>query len=153
MTIKQCAACGQGFRPRPQVPNQIYCSAPECQRERRRIWQQEKRRTDPDYRDNQYRSHKDWAKDNQAYWGKYRDDHPDYTERNRNQQQSRNQKRQEVPIAKMDVSAPVFPLPSGRYRLTPVTDGRFAKMGAWIVEITVLSPICDDSAGDCKERT
>jgi len=150
---KQCAACGQRFLPHPQVPNQTYCSAPECQRERRRRWQLEKRRTDPDYRDNQSRSHKDWAKDKPDYWGKYRDDHPDYTERNRKNQQKRNQKRQDVRIAKMDVSAPAFPLRSGRYRLTPMTDDGIAKMDACIVEITVLSSICADSAGDCKERT
>jgi len=46
---KRCKACGQDFRPRPQVPKQTYCSTPECQRERRRITQQMKRRDDPDY--------------------------------------------------------------------------------------------------------
>lgn len=66
---KQCAACGQVFRPRPQFPDQTYCSVPECQREQRRHWQQEKRRTDPDYRDNQNRAHKPWAEDNPEYWG------------------------------------------------------------------------------------
>lgn len=151
MTFKRCAACGQRFRPYAQVPNQTYCSAPECQRERRRHWQQEKRRTDPDYRDNQSRSHKDWAKDNPAYWRKYRDDHPIYTERNRKQQQTRNQKRQEASIAKMDVSASAFLLPTGQYRLTPVSSDGIAKMDSWIVGITLLSSCCEDSASDCKE--
>lgn len=150
---KQCAACGRIFRPCPQVPNQSYCSAPECQRERRRRWQREKLRTDPDYRDNQSRSNKDWSTENPDYWRKYRDENPDYVDSNRKQQQRRNQKRQETPVAKMDVSAPAFLLPSGRYRLTPVSDDGIAKMDAWIVEINVLSSSCDDSAGDCKERT
>ncbi len=139
MTFKQCAACGQNFRPCPQVQNHAYCAAPECQRERRRIWQQNKRRNDPIYLDNQSRSQKKWTGDNSEYWGKYRDDHPEYTERNRKQQQKRNQKKQEVQIAKMDASIQVFAFPSGRYRLVPVTSDGIAKMDAWIVEITVLS--------------
>ena len=56
-------------------------------------------------------------------------------------------------IAKMDVSASPIPPLSGRYRLTTMADDGIAKMDAWIVEITVLSSSCDDSAHDCKERT
>jgi hypothetical protein len=36
MENKLCVACDQPFQPRPQVPHQSYCSAPDCQRERRR---------------------------------------------------------------------------------------------------------------------
>lgn len=144
MTFKQCAACGQNFQPCPQVQNHAYCAAPDCQRERRRIWQQKKRRTDPVYLDNQSRSQKKWAEGNPEYWSKYRDGHLDYAERNRQQQQKRNQKQQEVKIAKMDVSAQVLAFPSGRYRLVPVTGDGIAKMDAWIVEITVLSLSCED---------
>lgn len=56
MKSKRCAACGQAFRPRPQVSQQCYCSAPACQRERRRRWQQAKRQSHPDYHDNQARA-------------------------------------------------------------------------------------------------
>lgn len=28
MTTKNCACCGEPFTPRPQVPDQAYCSAP-----------------------------------------------------------------------------------------------------------------------------
>lgn len=38
MTTKICACCGQAFEPRPQVPNQSYCSSPTCQRARRQRW-------------------------------------------------------------------------------------------------------------------
>jgi hypothetical protein len=38
MERRRCAACGRAFRPRSQVPQQRYCSAPACQRERRRGW-------------------------------------------------------------------------------------------------------------------
>jgi predicted nucleic acid-binding Zn-ribbon protein len=105
---KRCTACGQVFRPRPQIPNQIYYANPECQRERRRRWQQEKLKTDPDYRDNQSRSHKDWAKDNPEYWRQYRGAHPDY------RQQKRNPKRLVGNIANMDVCRTNLLLPSER---------------------------------------
>lgn len=52
---KQCQACGHPFTSRPQNPNQKYCTNSECQRERRRRWQQQKRRDDADYRDNDVR--------------------------------------------------------------------------------------------------
>jgi len=92
METKTCNACGHTFAPRPQNPNQTYCTDPACQRERRRRWQQQKRRNDADYRDNDARAGKAWAAENPAYWKHYRDANPAYAERNRNLQQSRNQK-------------------------------------------------------------
>ena len=73
METKPCIACGQKFRPRPQTPDQQFCSQPECQRERRRRWQQAKRRDDPDYRDNDTRSSKEWAAENPEKEGNIRD--------------------------------------------------------------------------------
>ena len=61
METKTCNACGHTFTPRPQNPNQTYCTDPACQRERRRRWQQKKRRDDADYRDNDARAGKAWA--------------------------------------------------------------------------------------------
>lgn len=47
---EQCKACGNEFQPHPKVPNQIYCSSPEPQRERGRRWLQDKRQIDADSR-------------------------------------------------------------------------------------------------------
>ena len=153
MTIKRCAACNCEFRPRPQVPYQTYCSLPECQRKRRTRREQKKRRTDPDYRENQSRAQQAWLEHNPDYYRKYRAEHPESTERNREQQRLRNHARKNALIAKMVVSTQTIPLPSGRYQITPVPDVGIAKMDAWTVEITMLSTSCDDSADDCKERT
>ncbi len=49
----RCAACGELFTPRHNVPDQKYCSKPECHRERRRCRQRQKLKEDPDYRANQ----------------------------------------------------------------------------------------------------
>ena len=145
MEIKRCAACNQSFRQHPQVRNQSYCSAPECQRERRRRSQQKKRRDDPDYLGNDSDYYKEWATKNPTYWKEYRESNRDYADRNRRLQQNRNQKQREAKIAKVDESELHFSLPSGRYRLTPITADGIAKEDAWTVEITILSAPCDDS--------
>ena len=45
----------------------------------------------------------------------------------------------------MDMSKPVFPVPSGIYQIRPVPATRIAKMDAWAVEITLLSVPYDRS--------
>lgn len=137
---KQCKACGTAFQPHPKVQNQTYCSSPECQRERRRRWQQKKRRDDADYRDNDVRARKAWATENPEYWKRYRDENPAYAQRNRNLQQERNQNLRASVIANEDVSRPFNQLPAGRYRMVRIEDGS-AIGDAWIVEIAVLAAI------------
>lgn len=139
---KHCAACGQNFQPRPQAPQQSFCSAPDCQRERKRQWQRHKLKTDPDYQDNQARAQQAWNQRNLDYWRGYRESHPEYVERNRDRQSERNAKAVLRPIAKMDSSNPSLPLPSGIYRLSLVTDAEVAKMDVWTVEITVHDCQC-----------
>lgn len=141
METKICNACGHPFTPRPQNPNQSYCTNLECQRERRRRWQQQKRRDDPDYRDNDARAGKAWAAGNPAYWKQYRDENATYAERNRTLQQKRNLKLRSPLIANEDVSRQLNSLPSGRYRLVPLSDDGIANGDAWIVEITLLTAI------------
>jgi hypothetical protein len=67
MQSRQCTGCGQAFQPRPQVPEQCYCAEEACQRERRRRWQQTKRQSDPDYRDNQTRAQRSWRERHAQY--------------------------------------------------------------------------------------
>ena len=139
MGSKQCAACGQAFQPRSQVPQQRFCSTRTCQNERRRLWTRGKRQSDPDYRDNQTRAQRAWCDRNPDYWREYRKTHPAYTERNRTMQRERNDRRREFLIAKRDASPPVLPVPSGMYRITRVPETGIAKRDAWTVEITLLS--------------
>lgn len=139
MESRRCVACGEVLRPRSQVPQQCYCAARACQRERRRRWQQAKRESDPAYKDNQSRAQLAWRERNPGYWREYRREHPDYSERNRKQQCERNDRRRKRLIAKMDVSTPIFPILSGVYRISKASPTGIAKMDAWTVEITLLS--------------
>lgn len=137
---KRCVYCGQPFEARPQVPDQAFCSWPDCQRARKRQWQREKRRSDPDYRSNQQAAQRIWTQHNQDYWRSYREARPEYERRNREQQRMRDAKARihenASGLAKMDVSA----LPSGIYRITNRSEFPRATANSWVVEITLLFP-------------
>lgn len=131
MTLKiRCAnpRCRRLFLPDPRIKTQRYCSRRECQRLRKRRWQREKMRTDPDYRLNQMESRQCWREQNRDYSQRYRANHPEYVERNRLQQRGRDQRRREN-LAKMDESGALYPLPPGIYNLIPAK-GDLAKMDA-----------------------
>ena len=146
MGTKRCAACDERFTPRRNVLDQRYCSNPACQRERRRRWQREKLKQDPDYRANQAAAQRRWRERNPDYWQRYRQRHPEYTAHNREQQRARNRRRARAAtgpsppaIAKMDAYPTRSPFASGTYRLIPVPGPGIAKMDAYLVKMQVLS--------------
>jgi hypothetical protein len=139
MQVKHCAACGLRFEPRLQTPHQTYCSARSCQSERRRKWQENKIKNDPDYKENQARAQQAWSKRHADYWRNYRNTHVEYTKQNRILQWGRNNRPSKGSIAKMDASNSLpMPMP-GLYRLNFITDSGIAKMDAWTVELRVIS--------------
>ena len=150
MASRRCAVCGEQFAPRAQVPKQSTCAAVECQRERKRRWQQAKLQSDPAYRENQSQANKAWAKKHPQYCRDYRAANPEYVERNRAQQRIRNSRRRKADIAKMDASAPQMSLTTGIYRLTVVTQDDIANKDAWIVEIAVIVAPQRIVVSDCK---
>lgn len=149
MAERRCAACGGRFEPRRNVPQQRYCSHPECQRTRRQRWAREKLAADADYRANQAAAQRRWSAGHPEYWRRYRERHPDYSERNRAQQRERNRQRRggarggaEVPaIAKRDEWVPEQGLVSGTYRLIPVTGtgAGIAKRDEYLVKMQVMA--------------
>jgi hypothetical protein len=155
MTCRRCAACGEGFRPRPQVPQQRFCGKAACQQERRRLWQQGKRQGDGDYRANLARAQRAWAAGHSEYWRAWRAAHPDYAVRNRAAQRERDRRRQASRLAKMDASPPVPVIVSGTYCLVPWTGNDLAKMDACTVELTVISEGYgqDGGAGPILQKT
>jgi hypothetical protein len=136
---RRCLACARLLQLVPQVPDQSYCSFEACQRERRKLWQRDKRQDDSAYQANQAKAQRAWSQRNPDYWKQYREAHPEYAERNRQQQQKRNLERRSGNIAKKNVSPAAPPLASGVYRLSAEGDGLIAKMAAWIVKITLIS--------------
>lgn len=137
MPIKHCACCGQAFEPRPQVRDQAFCSAPACQRARKRQWQRTKIQSDKDYQVNQRAAQNAWSERNQDYWRNYREGNPEYQQRNRAQQRLRNQA-SKVELAKMDVCD----FPTGLYRITRIPDFPNGDGTSWVVQITPLCVTC-----------
>jgi len=120
--------CRRLFLPDPRVAAQRYCSRKDCQRLRKRRWQREKMKTDPDYRMNQKESHQCWREQNRDYCRRYRANHPEYVERNRLLQRVRDRRVRDN-LAKMDASRSLYPLTPGTYYLIPAK-GDLAKMDA-----------------------
>jgi hypothetical protein len=81
----RCAnpTCRRLFLPNPHVHNHQYCNRKDCQRVRKRRWQRQKMKNDPEYRDNQRDAQQCWMEQNRDYWRRYRDQHPEYVKRNR----------------------------------------------------------------------
>jgi hypothetical protein len=100
------------------------------------MWQKEKLKKDPDYRENQAAAQKAWRTRNRDYWREYRKTHPAYREQNRLRQRERNRMRRR--IAKMDEHHAKTAVTPGRYRLVPLY-GTIAKMDELIVEIGVIA--------------
>lgn len=136
---RTCAMCGQLFEPRAQSPNQKCCSRRSCQRARKAQWQKQKIKSDPDYRENKQRAQIRWRESHPDYWRTYREDHQAYAVKNRELQRIRNSQPKEV--AKMDASAVGDHLRSGLYVLAQTTCDDIAKIGTWIVHLTVIAEL------------
>jgi len=120
-------ACRGLFLPNPHVKNHRYCNRKDCQRVRKRQWQRQKMKHDPDYRDNQRDAQQCWMEQNRGYWRRYRGQHPQYVKRNRLLQRERDRRRHIRDLAKMDTSEKIPFVKPGSYYLIPAK-GNLAKM-------------------------
>ena len=147
MEKRRCAACRKLFHPRPQSPGQKFCSAAECQRERKRRWQKARRAADTDYRDNDVQANRQWHSRHPDYWCEYRRKHPQVVIRNREKQRERDRARRLKPpqpyptphLANEDASSLHLSLETGTYRMIPVTAGDLANENACLVKIALVS--------------
>ncbi len=147
MEKRRCAACRKLFHPRPQSPGQKFCSAAECQRERKRRWQEARRAADSDYRENDVQANRQWRRRHPGYWREYRRRHPQSLIRNREKQRERDRSRrlqapQPFPtprLANENASNLQSPFETGTYRMIPVTGGDLANENACLVKIALLS--------------
>jgi hypothetical protein len=99
MSDRRCRYCQQVFQPAAYHPQQLVCSQPQCQRQRRRDYHRHKVASDPVYRQVCLESPRKWREAHPGYWKQYRRDHPQQVEWNRQQQWRRDQKRRLVNLA------------------------------------------------------
>lgn len=104
---KRCVHCGDAFEQNPRIKDHRYCNKGECQKARRALWQREKFRKDPEYKENQQMCWKEWYALHPGYYKQYRKKNLQYTEKNRQMQRQRNVLRRkngrDKVIAKMDL--------------------------------------------------
>ena len=127
----RCINCSAIFEQFPQVPNQIYCSKEKCQKERKRQWQEKKRKVDKDYKENQYRAQKAWAERNPNYWREYRKKSSIAQQKNRPSNASsmdRHKTQKNIDESKLNS------IEDGIFHLR-VIDKPNGKMDAWIIEL------------------
>ena len=146
--LRICKNCHSPFRPHYKVPGQKYCSSDTCQKARRRNCQRQKRLDDDDYRKNQDEAQKTWSSKNPDYWQRYREQHPEYVERNKRQQRKRYAKSKNASlhpeseiqkIAKMDDLIQKSHIKPGYYMLYPADGSNIAKMDPLLVRIEVIT--------------
>lgn len=147
-----CVHCKSQFRPSKYHRNQHYCTKKECQQARKTLWQKNKIKSDPCYKENQKDATRCWCNKNPFYYRDYRKMHPDYVEKNRTRSKERYQKQKSIrqnrsdlsqkqDFAKMDVAFSQLPIKSGKYKLVPFEVTDFAKMDAAIVQLVVIQEV------------
>lgn len=90
MTTKCCAICGKPFTPDARTRQfQKVCAKASCRRARKRLADQAWRAKNPGYGAGRVVKTRAWAEQYPDYWKRYRQDHPDYARRNRDQTRAR----------------------------------------------------------------
>ena len=144
MQLFRCKNCGERKPANPRLKgNQDYCRESKCQRARKADWQRKKLVKDAAYRDQQKENLEQWRKKRPAdqYQRFYREQHPEYVKRNREQQRIRNRKHRaqlsEKKIVKMDTLDNSIEK-STTYIMKPYSMdglGKIVKMDALIVQL------------------
>jgi hypothetical protein len=147
-TTFRCQNCGLEKPANYRLKKQQYCNQEACQRVRKRNDHKQKMVTDEKYRREHLQSIQDWRtyRPLAQYQRTYRDNHPDYVRKNREQQRRRNQKHRQI---KVTSSTPVIvkgdacnSIKSGTYLLTPCARVNasevIVKVDSFMVELSVF---------------
>jgi hypothetical protein len=99
-TTFRCQNCGLEKDVNYRLKEQQYCNKAACQRVRKRNYHKQKMAADEKYRREHLQSIKDWRtyRPLAQYQRTYRERHPDYVQKNREQQRRRNQKRRQPEV-------------------------------------------------------
>jgi len=139
-----CIHCRKSFNPNPRIKNQKYCNEKECQKARKAKWQREKMAKDLDYKSNQKACQQQWQRGQPDYYRDYRAKHPEYVERNKLLQITRNAKRRKDGlvrlIAKMDALNSICSMRKWLFKLVP-QDSMIAKMDSLIVKLVAVQGV------------
>ena len=130
-----CQHCGK-IKPRnPRQKNQKYCSFRACQNARRISTNKAKTRKNKESRKLRQARNKRWRDSYPAhsYQHQYREDHPEYVKRNREQQRIRNKRRQKDNVSMIVKTYALSPQPlqDGAYMGFEIKNGKIVKTYAY----------------------
>jgi len=147
----KCHHCGQQIVGNPRIKSgQKYCGAKACQQARKNAWERKKCKTDATYKAKRASSKRNWYSKypGDKYQSEYRRSHPDYCEKNRQNQHGHKQKRSnrtsEATIVKTDTSPLESVDTQGLYALIPYkgADGKkIVKTDALIVQMVDIQSV------------
>lgn len=140
-----CRHCGITLPRNPRVKKaQNYCSATLCQQARKNAWGRKEYHTNSYHREKRLESQKVCysKRPGHAYQAEYRQKHPDYAERNREQQRMRNNRRQKDG-GSMIVNTDTLSLQGnidGTYALIPIKKGgKIVNTDAFMVQLLTMT--------------
>src|SRR5580765_5989434 len=154
MVERRCRYCERIFQPSKYQLGQSVCSERECQRRRRADYHRQKIAADPEYRLVCRDSPQKWRSRNPDYWRRYREEHPEAVERNRQRQHVRDQKRRLRDLANNNSAfdlkrsaAEVWVLGCG---LQNLANNNSVPAQVWILE--ALPPRKPPQSESCKQQ-
>jgi hypothetical protein len=154
MGVRQCRYCERSFQPSKFQPEQSVCGDPACQRRRRADYHRQKIAADREYRQGCLDSAQKWRSRNPDYWRRYREQHPEAAERNRQRQHVRDQKQRLLDLANNNSAfdlkrsaAEIWLLGSG---LRNLANNNSAPAQVWILE--PLPPRIPPQSEACKQQ-
>ena len=135
-----CIYCHKPFKPSLFHPSQKVCLSPECQRKRRTDYHRKKIAADSEYRQVCADSQKKWRDNNPGYQQRFRSQHEEYCEQNRQKQQGRNQKRKLSLIVKNNLGIDVKELPARVWMTGPGLD-EIVKNNLAISQVLIIQTV------------
>jgi hypothetical protein len=150
MSDRRCRYCQQFFQPAPFHPQQLVCSKPDCQRQRRREYHRRKIHSDPLYAQVVRDSQKQWRDEHPGYQKQYRRDHPSTVEQNRQQQQLRDQRTRLQRLVKNNLAVDLKHSSAEVWLLGPAADD-LVKNNLAASKLLILQPP-DLRVASCKEQ-
>lgn len=136
-----CHHCGKTLPRNPRLKKpQKYCSAQSCQQARKNAWGKKEYQTNKSHREKRLLSQKACYRNRpgHAYQADYRKKHPEYENRNREQQKLRNKRRKEK-SGSMIVNTDALSLQAGidgAYALMRISkEGKIVNTDALMVQL------------------
>lgn len=104
MALRSCRYCQQSFTPSRFRPDQVVCSQPDCQRQRRSDYHRTKIKTDTEYAEVVRDSQRKWRETHPGYQQGYRQSHPQSADQNRERQRGRDRNRRLLDLEKNNLA-------------------------------------------------